>query len=134
MRVHFTIPGVPVPKARPRVKKNGFTYTPKKTEDYEALVKDVYNLTAKHYFSDSPLHVYMDLFFPIPKSYSKKRRKELSCPNTPYPKRPDADNVIKAITDALNGIAYKDDGQIVRVSAAKWYGKEPRAEVVIEEV
>lgn len=67
MKVKFTIPGIPVPKARPRVVR-GHTYTPKKTKDYEALVQDVYNLTVGEYLGDSAIVATIDLFFPIPKS------------------------------------------------------------------
>ena len=46
-------------------------------------------------------------------------------------KKPDADNIMKAVADALNGIAYKDDSQIVNVTIAKWYSDTPRVEVAI---
>jgi Holliday junction resolvase RusA-like endonuclease len=46
-------------------------------------------------------------------------------------KKPDADNIMKAIADALNGIAYKDDSQIVNVTITKWYSDTPRVEVAI---
>ena len=38
MRVEFTVPGIPVGKGRPRFMKNGHTYTPQKTRDYEDKV------------------------------------------------------------------------------------------------
>ena len=41
-KIYFEIPGEPVAKARPRVTKQGITYTPKKTENYENLVKLCY--------------------------------------------------------------------------------------------
>ena len=43
------------------------------------------------------------------------------------PKRkPDIDNVLKVVLDSLNGIAYKDDAQVVMVSGKKIYGDEPK--------
>jgi len=36
--IQFTVPGNPVPKARARTLKNGHTYTPKTTEQYEIAV------------------------------------------------------------------------------------------------
>lgn len=55
--------------------------------------------------------------FGRPKGHSKKRRQD------PEPKttKPDLDNVGKAILDALNEIAYNDDGQVYRLTVEKWY-------------
>lgn len=38
MKIEFTVPGAPVGKGRPRFMKNGHTYTPQKTRDYEGKV------------------------------------------------------------------------------------------------
>jgi len=48
-------------------------------------------------------------------------------------KIPDTDNIIKIVADALNGVAYRDDAQIVRVEASKFYGEKPRLFIRIEE-
>lgn len=135
MKVKFTIPGVPVPKARPRVVK-GHTYTPKKTKDYEALVKDVYNLTVGEYLGDSAIVATIDLYFPIPESYSKSKKKRIADGEIKHTKRPDVDNCAKAILDALNEVAYRDDSQIVESRITKHYAidDETRAEVILEEV
>ena len=47
-------------------------------------------------------------------------------------KKPDLDNIIKAIADSLNGIAYKDDAQIVELKSKKFYSDTPRVEVTIK--
>lgn len=135
MKVRFTIPGVPVPKARPRVVR-GHAFTPKKTKDYEALVKDVYRLTVGEYLGDSAIVATIDLYFPIPESYSKSKKRRIAEGEIKHTKRPDVDNCAKAILDALNEIAYKDDSQIVESRIAKHYAidGETRAEVVLEEV
>ena len=49
-------------------------------------------------------------------------------------KKPDADNIIKVVADSLNQVAYHDDAEIVRVSLAKYYGRQPRIEVEIKTV
>ena len=49
-------------------------------------------------------------------------------------KKPDMDNVIKMVADALNQVAYKDDTQIVDCQVRKFYSEEPRVEVIIREV
>lgn len=70
--------------------------------------------------------------FPIPVSYSKKRRAAAEGQAVFPTKRPDADNIAKAVCDALNGTAYGDDAQIVRLQVKKVYG-EPHLMVLIGE-
>jgi Holliday junction resolvase RusA-like endonuclease len=48
--------------------------------------------------------------------------------------KPDADNLLKTIADALNGVCYSDDSQIVEVTLNKWYAEEPKAEILIREI
>lgn len=135
MKVKFTIPGIPIPKARPRVVR-GHAFTPKKTKDYEALVKDVYRLTVGEYLGDSAIVAAIDLYFPIPESYSKSKKRRIAEGEIKHTKRPDVDNCAKAILDALNEVAYRDDSQIVESRITKHYAidGETRADVVLEEV
>ena len=119
----FIVPGEPVPKARPRVTRNGRTYTPKKTADYEKLVRASYEEQAGKYFGDGPLMCRISLYFPIPKSYGKRKTERIFDKKILYTKKPDIDNCVKAILDALNGIAYKDDSQVISIIASKDYVK-----------
>ena len=135
MKVRFTIPGVPVPKARPRVVR-GHAFTPKKTKDYEVLVKDVYRMTVGEYLGDSAIVATIDLYFPIPESYSKSKKRRIADGEIKHTKRPDVDNCAKAILDALNEVAYRDDSQIVESRITKHYAVDGdvRADVILEEV
>jgi Holliday junction resolvase RusA-like endonuclease len=45
--------------------------------------------------------------------------------------RPDLDNVIKSILDALNGVAYSDDSAVISVTAEKRYAENPRVDVML---
>lgn len=134
MERSFTILGQPVAKGRPKVTRWA-TYTPEKTVNYENLVKWSYiEAHSKSEVFESDLSIDITLFFQIPKSTSKKN-KELMLQRKIRPsKKPDIDNCIKSITDALNTIAYKDDNQIIEVHAYKYYSDEPRAEVTLKEV
>ena len=71
---------------------------------------------------------------PIPKSTSKKKHQLMAIGAIQHTKKPDADNVAKAICDALNKIAYVDDSQIVSLEVNKYYSDVPRAEITITEV
>lgn len=132
--LEFTVLGQPVAKGRPRVTKWG-SYTPEKTVNYENLVKYSYIEKYKdENATDAALGVEITFYFQIPKSTSKKN-KELMLKGEIRPtKKPDIDNCIKSITDALNTIAYKDDSQIIDVVAHKYYSDDPRTEVIIKEL
>lgn len=129
----FTVPGIPVAKGRPRVTKY-VTYTPQKTKDYENLVR----WSCKSKYKDKPLNgpIRVDIIFYmlIPKGTSKKRTKAKIKGDILPTKRPDWDNMAKAITDALNGIAYNDDNQIVETHIYKYFSDNPRAEVKITQI
>lgn len=127
----FIIPGEPVAKGRPRLGKFG-TYTPTKTVNYENLVKLYYTSSGgkKH---EGMLYMKITAYFSIPKSTSKKKHAEMIDGNIRPTKKPDIDNIVKIIGDALNGIAYDDDSSVVSVNAEKYYSDEPRVEVEITE-
>lgn len=126
----LTIPGEPVAKGRPRVGKFG-AYTPEKTKNYETLVKELYFTQHGQTMVEGPLHVEVKAFFGIAKSSTKKVREKMIGGSLRPTKRPDIDNVIKSVTDGLNGVAYPDDSQIVSLSASKYYSDQPRVEILI---
>lgn len=130
----FRVYGEPVAKARPRFTRQGRTYTPKRTHDYESEVA----MMAKAAMGSSepletPVTVCVYATFPIPQSYSKKRTEACLNGSERHIKRPDLDNCVKAITDGMNGIVYKDDSQIVNLHAKKVYGTTPMVEVFVKE-
>lgn len=70
-------------------------------------------------------------YYKIPKSASKKKAYEMSSGKIVPTKKPDIDNIIKIVADALNGIAYYDDKQIISVYAKKAYSETPGVNVRI---
>ena len=130
----IVIPGIPISKLRPRLGRHG-TYTPTKTVNYENLVQLCYMDQGEGKKLEGALQMVIDLFFPIPKSYSKKRVEAIKEMEEMHTKKPDASNCLKSIEDALNGFAYDDDSQIVDLRVTKQYTLgEPRAEVTIKEL
>ncbi len=130
----FTIPGEPMGKARPRICRNGHSFTPKKTVNYETLVKEMYSIAKGEYYENKQLAITVKAYFSIPESKSRKQ-KELMINGVIQPtKKPDCDNILKIICDALNGVAYKDDSQIVAARITKWYADKPEVVVEISEV
>lgn len=130
--IKFTIPGKPQGKGRPRVTRNG-TYTPQKTKDYERLVQHSF-MAAKCHSLVGELKASIMCYYPIPKNTNKKRLAMMQSKIILPTVKPDLDNVAKAVLDALNGFAYKDDNQIVELSINKVYSDNPRVEVEIKEI
>ena len=128
----FTIHAAPVGKARPRVTSHG-TYTPKKTRDYEKLVQLEYHKQCGEYFGEKALIVDITANFQIPKSKPKTIRQEMLAGRIRPTSKPDCDNIAKAVLDALNGIAYHDDSQVVCLAVGKWYSDAPCVHVSIKE-
>lgn len=132
-QIKFTVFGEPVAKGRPRLGRHG-VYTPTKTSDYEQLVKLSYLKTERvKFFDNEALEIILDIFMSIPKSASKKLAKDMRDGTIRPIKRPDVDNCTKIQMDSLNGLAYKDDSQIVCCRVNKYYADEPRVEVIIQE-
>ena len=73
-------------------------------------------------------------FYGIPKSASKKNKEKMKKGLLRPVKKPDMDNVVKIVADALNQVAYRDDTQIVDCQCRKFYSDNPRVEVTIREV
>jgi Holliday junction resolvase RusA-like endonuclease len=140
MSITFTVPGPPTGKGRARIVRNKNTgrihgVTPEKTELYENLVKLCFTENCDGgFFDKEPLVMMVIAYFSIPKSTTKKDR-GLIAEGLLFPtKKPDADNIAKVICDALNGVAYGDDTQVVSLTVMKEYTDAyPRVEGYIEE-
>lgn len=147
--INFTVYGEPVPWKRTRAKthkvkdkKSGEEKTTvhffedKKVAEYKEQVVKAYKESGKHKMFPKGVPLSCEIYFwlALPSSASQKKRLDMACNGRPT-KRPDNDNLYKGITDALNGIAYCDDSQIVDTLIHKmWTMSTPRAEVEIREI
>jgi len=139
MKAVFIVPGEPQGKGRPRFARAGNqvrTFTPAKTAAYENLVKLEYERQCggKRFGTDTMLVISIFAYYGIPKSVSKKKREQMIAGILRPIKKPDMDNVVKVIADSLNGVAYRDDTQIVTAVVEKYYAEDPRVEITITEV
>ena len=136
----IVVDGVPVAKGRPRFSTvNGFVrpYTPAKTKNYENWVRmcGVQAMSmAGRSTTDEPLDLTLVAHVPIPSSWSKKRQRMAALGEIHATKRPDLDNFLKAVKDALNGIVWRDDSQIVNLTARKLYGETPKLVITVEQI
>lgn len=134
--IQISIPGNPQSKIRPRILKSGRSYTPKHAKDAENFIKETATLslmgqTLPIYSKETGLALEISFFMPIPGSWSKKKQKLALEGQLTHTSRPDVDNLVKLVKDALNEITYKDDSQIAVLMASKQYSDTPRTEVKI---
>lgn len=138
MKVKFTILGEPEGKGRPRFRRQGpyvQTYTPEATISYENLIKTEYHRQCNGFKFDASaqLDVRIMAYYGIPKSKSKKVKKMMEEHQLRPIKKPDADNVIKVVLDALNKIAFQDDTQVVDLQIRRFYSYDPKVIVTLQE-
>ena len=137
MKAKFTVLGEPQGKGRPRTVrlKTGasHTYTDDKTVLYENLIVTEYRQQCrKAKFPDNEmLDMRIIAYYAIPASASKKKQRQMESGEIRPIKKPDLDNVVKVVADALNAVAYRDDTQIVDCQIRKFYSTQPRIEVTI---
>ena len=129
----FEIPGEPVPKARPRAARRGkhiMMYTPTKSKNFEYLIRIVASKQIPIPMQ-GPVRIDIEVDVPRPKRLYWKTR---HMPRCYCDKRSDLDNYCKAILDGLNGIAFKDDGQVAELHAKKFYhagDSHPKTNILI---
>lgn len=129
--VSFIIPGVPVGKGRPKFARRGAfvsTYTPEKTATYENLVRvQAGSAMAGRSPIEGAVAVRIELYVVPPASWSKKKQGS-ALAQVLYPtSKPDVDNVVKGIFDAMNDIVWKDDKQACELHVVKRYCTSARA-------
>ena len=131
-KTELYFPFEPKPKGRPRFTRTGHAYTPKTTHDYEKQIREYYQENISDFY-ESAIKLSLIFYMPIPKSTTKKMRALMENGEQRHIKKPDLDNIVKAFTDALNGIAYADDSLITGINAQKKYGDPVGISMVISE-
>lgn len=117
----FFVAGKPRGKGRPRFTRNGHAYTDDATREYEERIRWAYKSTpgACFYPKGTPVTVHISVCVPVPISWPRKRREDAVNGCDIPQSKPDIDNVIKAVLDALNGAAWDDDTQVAAVVATR---------------
>lgn len=123
MELFFIVEEEAQGKARPRF-WGGHAVTPKRTRDFEKRIGLRAKLAmTKHSITmtDKPVRIHVNAAFQVPKSYTQRFKQLVDAKPIPHNKKPDADNILKAVCDALNGVAYTDDKQVYSASCEKLY-------------
>lgn len=136
--VQLVINEIPKPQPRPRITVRGkyaHAYEPKSITEYKRLVANKYRSEYKQQLPlIGALSVDISFYRPVQKSISKIERKRRLLGESLPTVKPDIDNYVKAILDALNGLAFQDDSQIAVLYARKIYSDRPRTEIEITEI
>ena len=121
-------------KARPRVNTyTGTAYTPTGTKDYENLIKQYFKVKYPRYEPlDGRVAIKIIAYFEVTKNTTKKDKKLIEEGLLSPTKKPDIDNIVKIILDALNKMAFKYDNQITKLEVEKLYGSEEKIVVKVE--
>lgn len=134
MNIIFSVPGEPRGKGRAKWSKFG-TYSDRKTVNYETLIQERFN---NKYPNFTPLNQALILtltaFLLIPASKSKKKQLAMESEEIRPTKRPDYDNILKIVSDALEKLAYVNDAQIVDAVFHKYYSYTPHLLIEISTV
>lgn len=133
--ITIRVPGDPVAKGRPRATAIGGharMYTPSSTRAYEHRVA----VAAREAMAKAPplegaLSVSIEVTMQIPASWARAKKADALAGLVMPTGRPDLDNLVKALTDACNGVVWRDDSQIVRLMAEKRYGEQPGASISV---
>lgn len=133
--VSFIVPGEPQGKGRAKVVKiAGFTRmaTPQKTVAYEGLAAMVaQNAMRGAAPFEGACAIHVEAFYAMPKSMSQTKQAQALAGVIRPTKKPDGDNILKAICDGINGVVWKDDVQAVDARVTKRYGKTPCVHVMV---
>lgn len=113
MEASFTYEGTVRGQGRPRFRRNGSAYETAQDRAYKKAIAEAYEQQSGVWFGDRELFASIYVTRALPKSRPKRVTSE------PDTFTPDADNIAKAVLDALNGVAYVDDKQVTQLFVAK---------------
>lgn len=137
--IALTVYGNPVAQGRPRFSRQGGfvkAYDPEKSKAYKSLIRlELQPLLSRPGFTpvDRDCRLRLKVFRAIPNSFSKKKREAAINGEIRPTTKPDTDNYVKGVLDALNKTVLKDDSVVCEIQAVKLYSDRPRIEIVLEE-
>jgi len=136
--ISIDITGAPVAKGRPRmavVQGRARAFTPAKTRSWENDARQLARIEmgSRKPFA-RPISCVVIAYFVPPKSWPAWKRAAALNGEIAHTGKPDVDNIVKAVKDALNGVVWTDDAQVVELAAEKRYGERARVWVKVSEI
>ena len=139
--IGFFVPGTPVPKgsAKAFVVKGRAIVTQTNREKQRPWASLISYTAQEVGIEPAAGAVELAMVFTMPRPKSHYRTGKFSGElrlNQPiyHTAKPDLDKLIRCVLDALTGIAYWDDSQVVEIRAVKMYGERPGVQVRVEEI
>ncbi|NNV08118.1 RusA family crossover junction endodeoxyribonuclease [Geobacillus sp. MMMUD3] len=135
--IKLIVYGEPVAQGRPRATTvNGRVrmYDPKKSRDFKHYLKLAASKHRPEQLIEGPISLEVKVYKPTLKSFSKKKKVAAEAGQIRPISKPDVSNYLKLIEDALTGVIWKDDSQIIDCSISKYYSETPRTEIQIKEM
>ena len=130
--------GEPVAQGRPRFSRQGGfvkAYDPAKSRDYKSYVRFIAAQNAPDSPVEGAIEFSLRIYRAIPKGMPKYKREAAKAGTLRPVTKPDVSNILKGVEDALKGVWYKDDSQIVGYGVlGKWYDERPRIEIMMREL
>jgi Holliday junction resolvase RusA-like endonuclease len=134
--ITFEVPGRPQGKRRARFFRAGHfikSHADPQTVNYETFIREMFCLAYPGFVPlEGALAVEVRAFCGMPQASKKKFAAMVSGELRPA-KKPEPDNIAKVVLDALTGLAFKNDSQVVSLAVEKWYGERERVDVSIGE-
>lgn len=135
--IQFTVYGEPVAQGRPRASTlHGHVklYDPAKSKDFKKYVKLVASQHRPVKLLEGPLSMKVVIYKSSLKSFSKKKTDAAERGELRPITKPDVDNYVKGVKDALKSVIWNDDSQVVDLQVSKYYSQTPRIEIIVEEL
>lgn len=132
----LVVTGEPVAQGRPKFSTVGGhprAVDPAKSREYKQIVSVMARQKMERDgrpLMEGPLRLYVDVYRVPPKSMGKRKGGNAATLHLGIHTKPDLDNYIKLVSDALNGVVFADDSQICQIVASKRYSDKPG--IVIE--
>lgn len=133
-KITFTVPVVPRGWARARRKGNVYFVDPETSAFKRAVTRCAAEAMRRSVLFEGPVEMIVISIMPVPASWSRKKTEAALAGQVRPVAKPDADNLAKAVMDALNLVVYRDDAQIVDLRSIKFYGARPEVQVAVGEV
>ena len=121
-------------KGRPRFTRSGGVYTDAQTKAYEEAIAAAYKAEHRERIDDVPVKVFVEARFKIPAYETKANKLAMQRDKIRPTKKPDADNIAKVVLDALNGVAFKDDKQVIDLYVRKVYAINEGLIIAVERI
>ena len=136
--IHFEVPMVPIGKGRPKFSTFGGhirAITPSKTRNAEGTIRLFSEqVMAGRDLFEGPVSLEIVAVFPVPASYSNKKRQACLMGDIFPTKKPDIDNIAKLVLDSMNSVVFHDDVQVVKLNLRKIYGEKARLLITVKPI